>query len=95
MLISVCPKIFCKTFAGIPDSIHLVAYVCRYGIIMTNGKSQYSRGFLRLSLFFNSFSNVDFQREKCRNKGAVKVKTKNFIPAIMPNRDFKGVSSSW
>ena len=92
---SECPRIFCNTLAGIPDSIHLVAYVCRYGIIMTNGKSQYSRGFLRLSLFFNSFSNVDFQREKCRNKGAVKVKTKNFIPAIMPNRDFKGVSSSW
>lgn len=82
-------------FLSFVPLINLVAKVCRYGIIMTNGKSQYSRGFLRLSLFFNSFSNVDFQREKCRNKGAVKVKTKNFIPAIMPNRDFKGVSSSW
>ena len=83
------------TGSGVSMSRSIEPAECRYGIIMTNGKSQYSRGFLRLSLFFNSFSNVDFQREKCRNKGAVKVKTKNFIPAIMPNRDFKGVSSSW
>ena len=27
MLMSVCPRIFCNTFAGIPDSIHLVANV--------------------------------------------------------------------
>ena len=90
-----CPSRLDTVVIGTPAASCRVALVCRYGIIMTNGKSQYSRGFLRLSLFFNSFSNVDFQREKCRNKGAVKVKTKNFIPAIMPNRDFKGVSSSW
>ena len=32
--------------------------------------------FLRLSLFFNSFSKVDYRRANCREKEAVKVMTK-------------------
>ena len=62
---------------GMPASKHLVANVCHYGIITTNGKNLIFKGFQCLSRFYSiPFPKLKYGEKIDEKKEAVTLKTK-------------------
>ena len=71
-----CPRRSAISNGEKPSSISMLAWLCHYGIITTNGKAFIFKGSTRLPSFIQFLFQVEIWREKYRKKEAVSLTTK-------------------